>query len=250
MLFFNKNDFKETLKGLGLKKGDSLFVHSTGAALGKITSLSEVIESFLEVIDYDGIIAMPAYTYSSWPVKHYFNPKTTKAETGIVPNGFIAFKDVYRTIQGNHSVAVWGDHKKAIIRDWVPSSFSRESTVYKTVENNFINVMIGTTLSNGCSMFHAIEEELQVPYRFRKSFPGVVDLDGELKEFDFTMYVRDLAYEVDLSKAEPFLQDAPFIRSVRYNYGNVTVFPLSDAYEMIKNEVKKNPLFFVSEINK
>lgn len=247
---FSKDQFKEVLKKLGITKGDKLFVHSYSASLGKIEDIQDVIAAILETIDYQGVVAMPTYTYSTWPKTGYFDPKTTKAETGVLPNAFISFKDVYRTIQGNHSVAVWGDENNHIIRDWVPSSFSKDSTIYQTLRHNYKNVMIGTTFSTGCSIFHCIEEELKVPYRFRKSFPGVVELGQEKREFDFTMFVRDLDYNVDLRKAEPFLEKAPFIKSLPYNYGEITVFPLSAAYETIRKELENNPFLFVSETKK
>ena len=161
MQHFSKEGFKQALKEIGIKSGDRLFVHSFCGSLGKIADITDVIEAFLEAIDYKGIIAMPAYSHINWPRKGYFNPKTTKAETGVLPNAFMNFKGVYRTIQGNHSVCVWGDEKRVIIRDWVTSSFSKESTIYRTIEEGFKNVMIGTSFAVGCSMFHCIEEELK-----------------------------------------------------------------------------------------
>lgn len=248
MRYFSKGKFKQVLKEIGIKRGDRLFVHSFCGSLGKITDITDVIEAFLEAIDYEGIIAMPTYSYIAWPRTGYFNPKTTKAETGILPNAFMNFKGVYRTVQGNHSVAVWGDEKRIIIRDWVASSFSRKSTIYKTIEEGFKNVMIGISFSVGCSMFHCIEEELSVPYRFRKSFPGIVEAGPDKREFDFTMFVRNLAYTVDLQRAEPFLENAPFVKSIDYNYGKLIVFPLRDAYEVVRKELEKNIMLLIAEV--
>ncbi|MDD5085025.1 MAG: AAC(3) family N-acetyltransferase [Candidatus Omnitrophica bacterium] len=235
---------------MGIKKGDRLFIHSYCASLGKIADIRDVIDAFLEAIDFEGIIAMPAYSYYTWPKERYFNPQTTKAETGVLPNAFIHFSNVYRTIQGNHSVAVWGDKDRCIIRDWVPSSFSHDSTIYKTVEECFKNVMIGTSFSTGCSIFHCIEEELRVSYRFWKSFSGIVQAGKEKREFDFPMFVRNLAYTVDLRRAEPFLEKTPFVKSCHYNYGKLVVFPLKDAYDKVKSELEKNPMLFISSVKK
>ena len=117
------------------------------------------------------------------------------------------------------------------------------------VAHGFKNVMLGASFSTGCSIFHCIEEELQVPYRFRKSFPGVVEMDGGRREFVFTMYVRDLEYTVDLQRAAPLLEQAPFVRSAVYNYGRIVVFPLADAYELVKSELKKDPWMLIANLH-
>jgi len=231
---------------LGIQKGDRLFIHSSVVTLGRFSKVDDIIGAFLEAIDYEGIIVMPTYSCSIWPKARVFDPIKTKAETGNLPNEFLKLKGVRRSIQGNHSIAALGDQKDRIVHDWVSSSFSKESSIFKTIDQGFKNVMIGTKYSNGCSIFHCIEEELQVPYRYYKSFPGIVRLqDGSEREFDFKMFVRDLNYKCDFQQCASLIDNSNYVKEATYNYGKIRVFPLQDVYLLIKKALHNNPELFL-----
>lgn len=246
MLNFDKQAFKDVLKNIGIKKGDNLFIHSTLAALGKSQNPAEIFEAIWEVLDYNGTLVFPTYSFSSWTQNKIFNSEETITDTGILANLFFRKNEVYRTIQGNHSIAIWGELKDKVAKDWVTTSFSKNSAIFQTVIYDFKNLIIGTPLASGCSIFHCVEEIEQVPYRFFKSFLGNVEHKGVRKEFDFKMYVRDLSYKVDLNKAETTVASLKSYHSQKYNYGTMTSFSLQEAYEAIERKIKRQP-FFLAE---
>ena len=66
---YTKEDLKNILINLGLKKGDKLVVSSELFKLGKIigdknTFLDEIISTFYEILGSDGDLIMPTFTYS------------------------------------------------------------------------------------------------------------------------------------------------------------------------------------------
>ena len=62
------------------------------------------------------------------------------------------------------------------------------------------------------------------------------------------MYVRDLNYSVDLDRVTPLLEESPFIKSEKYNYGMISVFPLVEAYETVKKVINKSPYYLAEKV--
>ncbi len=108
----SKDDIRKALADLGIKAGDTVMVHSSLKALGKIEDgAKSVIDALKETVTEDGIIAMPAFTDCvEGGTRGAFDPQETAVETwvGIIPEVFRRSEGVIRSTHPTHSISVYG----------------------------------------------------------------------------------------------------------------------------------------------
>src|SRR3989344_6445012 len=57
-----KEDIKNALKKIGIKEGDTLFVHSSSSKLGYAEGgINAIIDAFIETIGKEGTLVMPTF---------------------------------------------------------------------------------------------------------------------------------------------------------------------------------------------
>lgn len=111
------------LKEIGIQSGDLVFVHSSLSQFGEIQGgPNTLIDALMEVIGYDGILAMPAFTATADGEKEPpFDPTASIAYTGLISNTFWQRKDVLRHGQPTHSIAAWGKRAAEFLKSENPS---------------------------------------------------------------------------------------------------------------------------------
>ena len=84
-----------------------------------------------------------------------------------------------------------GPQKDYLLSNFSDSSFGENSVYEKLYKLGAYNLSIGSEFIGGATFCHYAEEILKVPYRFYKSFPGIVkdNLNNKI-DIDFKMYVR------------------------------------------------------------
>ncbi|MDO9541563.1 MAG: AAC(3) family N-acetyltransferase, partial [Kiritimatiellia bacterium] len=92
------------------KPGDLVIAHSSLSQFGKVQGGADtVIDALIEVIGYEGILTMPAFTETADSKKGPpFDPASSIAYTGIISNTFWQREGVLRNSQPTHSLAAWG----------------------------------------------------------------------------------------------------------------------------------------------
>lgn len=105
----NKQDIINSATNLGLKKGDTVLIHSSFKSLGPVENgASDVIDGFMSVLTGDGTLVMPTFVqkdfanaYETW---HLDKP----SDTGYLTEFFRKLPAAYRSDQATHSVAAMG----------------------------------------------------------------------------------------------------------------------------------------------
>ena len=114
-------DFINALKNVDIKKGDTIFVHSSVSAFGKLSTfdteflLKTLINSLKESVGDNGTIILPTFTYSFLKNEPY-DKTNSKSKVGTLTEYFSKQPDVSRTVHPNHSVAIWGKHKSELLK--------------------------------------------------------------------------------------------------------------------------------------
>ncbi len=106
-----RQDIKKAVEALGIKKGDTVLVHSSFKSMGKVIGGAEdVIGGFLDVIGDEGTLVFPTFTqkdfanaYETW---HIDKP----SDTGYLTNYFRLREGSIRSDQATHSVSACGKH--------------------------------------------------------------------------------------------------------------------------------------------
>jgi aminoglycoside 3-N-acetyltransferase len=109
------------LKDLGLKKGDTIIVHSSFGYLNVDLSPMEVIEILKSIITNEGNILMPYYPPSlgiDWlKADNIFDVENTKSSMGVLSNIFGHSENVKISLHPIKAMAVWGKDRDYLIEE-------------------------------------------------------------------------------------------------------------------------------------
>lgn len=245
-------DIINAIKKAGIKKGDSIFVHSDLKSFGKLNNKitrDEYVGSFfkalLEVVGKNGNIIMPTFSYSICK-KEIFDPETTPSTVGILTEYFRKLKNVKRSKDAIFSVAAFGPDKDYFV-DVGTNCFGEKSIFEKLYHKNVKMVFLGETFD--ITYMHFIEQRYGVPYRFIKKFKGEIKLGNELKEFIFDYNVRPLDKNINynLEGIAFFLESKGVLKKAELGNSKIRVVNAVDAFNEIIKGLKDNIYLLLKE---
>jgi len=168
-----KEDIKAGLRQLGLKKGDSVGVHSSLRSFGRVMGGADaVIDALLEIVGEEGNIVMSTHSANlvevqrtpeeiamgvSWLYKILpYDPKKTPVRTGAIPETFRKRKGVVRGSHPSNSVAALGPRAKELSEGW-----------HRLLKLDGYILLIGVGLDR-CTAMHLAEKRMRFPERILK----------------------------------------------------------------------------------
>ena len=241
-------DLLDALRELGIRRGDTICVHSQIYSLGKAGMLRNdylnmILKVLKEAVGENGTIIMPAFSYSFCD-KQIFDVQESKSTVGILTEFFRNSEGVSRTVHPIFSFSVWGRRKKEFLNIGL-DAFSMDSVYGKMIQGNDKMVLLGA--DKGYTIYYLAEESVGVSHRFFKYFSGIVR-DGE-KEYDMTVpyYVRhlDKRSEEDPQKVSEYLLKKGIEARVPFGWGNISSFQCKNMYESIVEKIKEDESWFL-----
>ena len=169
----NKEEIKAGLRNLGLKKGDSVGVHSSLRSFGRVEGGADaVIDALLETVGEDGNVVMSTHSANlsedrrtpeeiamgvSWLCRILpYDPEKTPVRTGIIPETFRKRKGVIRGSDPSNSVAALGPKAKYLSEGW-----------HRLLELDGYILLIGVGLDR-CTAMHLAEKRVKLPAHILK----------------------------------------------------------------------------------
>lgn len=248
--YIGKDDFKTALKNLGINDKDVLFVHSDIVAFGKLACKSRnvlftsILDSIKETIGEDGIMIMPAFSYS-FCKNEVFDVDKTKGTVGALNEFFRKQEDTERTVQPIFSCAVWGKSKEKFL-NVSKDSFGEASIFDKLYKNNGKLIFLGADF-HSCTYLHYIEQNFKIPYRYIKTFRGSIK-NGD-KEYESTcdFFVRYLDKDVVLEteRLRKHLIENKIMKCEKVGNGNILCVGARDLYDEVFKLLKKDIFYLL-----
>lgn len=194
MIRTSLKEIQDALSALNIPQNRVVMVHSGLFKLGLIEGgVQGVYGCIREALGPDATIVMPAFTFSFGGAR-VWHAKDTRSEAGALSEYFRTSIATARSIHPFHSVTAVGPLARDLTSGRCLSSFGEGSAFQKLSEMDALNLSVGTEFIGGATYLHIGEEQLKVPYRFMKAFPGeVFDLDGERVDLTFEMYCREVS---------------------------------------------------------
>jgi aminoglycoside 3-N-acetyltransferase len=157
------------LRGVGVKPGGVLLVHSSQGSLGWVPGGAEtVVQGLLETVGPDGTLLMPALSYAHvTPEQPSFDVRFTPSNVGAIPEYFRTRPGTLRSIHPTHSVCGVGRLAAELLNQHIEdrTPCGPQSPFHLLPEYNGQILMLGCGLRPNTSM-HAIEELAEPPYLF------------------------------------------------------------------------------------
>ncbi|NLN56015.1 MAG: AAC(3) family N-acetyltransferase [Clostridiales bacterium] len=167
------------LEDLGVKKGDCLLVHTSFKALGKGVTADEVIKGLLSAVGDDGTLILPALSYSIVTQEApRFDIKNTPACIGYLPNFFLSYPGIIRSMHPTHSCAALGKNAVEFTQNHYidRTPVGKNSPFYMLKEYDGKILFLGCTSAPNTSM-HGVEELVEPDYLY-----------GDYLEYTLTNY--------------------------------------------------------------
>jgi aminoglycoside 3-N-acetyltransferase len=246
------HDFETALQTIGIKKGDVLFIHSDLTKFGNLLSfnrnqlLETLIQVFKRCVGDKGSLIMPTFSYS-FCKNEIFDVEKTKSTTGVLSEYFRKQPSTQRTIQPIQSCAVWGyDQKSLLLID--KDTFGEKSIFENLFKLKGKIVYFGTSFL--ISTFnHHIEQMHGVPYRYMKSFKGIISNDNMQYNDEFTFYVRPTDRNVisDSSRFGEYLSDGGYLRKVNIGEGTIETIDSDILFHEGYKKLDEDIFYFLKE---
>lgn len=156
-----REELGRSLRNIGVRQGDSLLVHSSMHALGPIEAGADgVIDTLIEAVGPDGLLAMPTHT---WDVVNDRQPvwheTLSPSHVGILTNLLRGRAAAVRSIHPTHSIAALGAGAREFCagHDNDDSPCSPTSPYGRLIENKGKVLLLGVDLTR-CTLIHCLEE--------------------------------------------------------------------------------------------
>jgi aminoglycoside 3-N-acetyltransferase len=250
---YTKGSIISALKAAGIKEGDILFSHVSLLELGLCQTpvIDTVISAIKEVIGIEGSFLTPAFSYSFCSGQD-FDPLTTKSEVGAFSNALLFDYKMARSVEPIFSLVGFGPHLTELYKDLPSDSFGKGCIYERLLKLNAKVCNIGLSFIY-LTPIHYLEKQLDVPYRFDKTFTGSIkQSDNETIHIDWVYYVRKL---VDGSGPDCSLLNNECLKAgkstqVSLGLGHIYVGSLIDIYDVAQKLMAKDPCSLIQASDK
>jgi len=241
-----KEDIKAGLRRLGLKKGDSVGVHSSLRSFGRVKGGADaVIDALLEIVGEEGNIVMSTHSANlvevqrtpeeiamgvSWLFRiSPYDPEKTPVRTGIIPETFRKRKDVVRGSHPSNSTAALGPRARELSEGW-----------HKLLELDGYILLIGVGLDR-CTAMHLAEKRVQFPERILKKITPPKWL---VKKYPESEWEWDFGPYPDFAKlTEPCLERG-IMKTARVGQATLRLVRLRELIDLYVEYLQKDPDLF------
>lgn len=157
------------LRKMGIQPGDTLFIHSSLKSLGYVDGgPTAVIQGLLDAVGTEGTLLLPTYYMPGGSIlgtcqmaDYVFDPRIHGTNMGALPEAFLKFSGVHRSIHPTHSVSAIGKHAQYLTEahHLAPSVFGKGSPWQRFHELN--GKVLGIGISMGpVTFYHLLEDTL------------------------------------------------------------------------------------------
>jgi aminoglycoside 3-N-acetyltransferase len=190
MLTYNEllNGFRQT----GVKKGDTIMVHTSYKSLGGVEGgVEPVIECMLKLVGLQGTVLFPTFNFQSWTEMHYFDILETPSKMGAITDTARQRPDALRTPHPIYSFAALGRRKNEFADCEDKEAYGPNSAFALFHKTNGTVLSIGLDFNSTFSMHHYIEFNVGCDYRRVKEFSGIyIGYDRIPQIKTYSMFVR------------------------------------------------------------
>jgi len=244
----HREDIKAGLKQLGLKKGDSVGVHSSLSSFGHVVEGADaVIDALLEVVGEEGNIVMSTHSANlvkvqrtpeeiamgvSWLFKiSPYDPDKTPVTTGIIPETFRKREGVIRGSHPSHSVAAFGPRATELSKGW-----------HRLHELDGYILLIGVGLDR-CTAMHLAEKRVTFPEHILKK---ITPPKWFVEKYPEDEWEWDIGPYPDFAKLTQPCLDLGMMRVIKVGKSALRLVKLRELIELYVEYLEKNPDIFYS----
>ena len=201
-------DVAEAARRLGVGPGDALVVHSSILALGRLGAVADrrafargFVDPLLETVGPAGGLLFPVFNFDFCKTG-VMDMDQTPTTMGLLAEQVRLLPGSRRTRHPIYSYSILGPGAEPFLGASAKTCFGPGS-IFDLMQRHrpeggavrllFLGIPCPP---DACTYVHCLEEEMAVPYRYHKRFPGVMREEGREVPVETDFYVRDLEVPV------------------------------------------------------
>jgi len=165
---YTKSDLIKNIEAMGIKKTDTLLIHSSMKSIGAVDGGAEtVLDAFIEHLADDGLLIFPTHTWATVPGEtDLYDPETSPSCVGILTNLFMKRPNTHRSLNPTHSVAAIGKDAEEYVtgEELFPTPLGKGGCWHKLIDRNAKIMFLGCPLSKN-TFIHGVEEWCEIANR-------------------------------------------------------------------------------------
>jgi len=130
--------------------------------------------------------------YFEFPQKGIFDVEKSPAQTGAFGSLLLKSYAKNRIVHPFYSFLVFGKNSSTLLNTIYENSTGSNSIFEWVINNQTQLIAVGHHYVKGLSSIHHAEQMVDVEYRYKKKFTGLVVNHGESQKIQCSFYVRDL----------------------------------------------------------
>lgn len=251
---YSKNDIIKSLKNVGVLPGDNIFIHSNIGFCGRLEDANSpqefyniYKEAIFEVITKKGTLVVPTFSYS-FCHKKIFDKDNTESTCGFLSEMLRKDPESERSEDANFSISAIGENAKYFTQDAPEYSFGKGSFWEKFIEKDGKFCNINFDLGAGSTLFHYVERELNVAYRFDKPFEGIFKSGNKEEKRVYYHFCYDLEKPnngPDGTKFDYLAKKIQIAKTANLGKGQIVFISARDTFDLIKKEIEVDPAFLI-----
>ena len=241
-----KEDIKAGLMRLGLKKGDTVGVHSSLSSFGYVEGGADtVIDALLETVGERGNIVMSTHSANlsedkrtpemialgiSWLFRILpYDPSKTPVTTGIIPETFRKRKGVVRGLHPSLSIAASGPKAKVLSEGW-----------HRLCELDGYILLIGVGLDR-CTAMHLAEKRVRFPDHILKK---ITPPKWFVEKYPEEEWEWDVGPYPDFAKLTQPCVERGIMKIVKVGRSTLRLAKLRELIDLYVEYLERNPDLF------
>jgi len=247
---YRRQDITEVLAALPLESADVLFCHSNLGFFGRLEngagadSLCTIfMEEILARIAPGGTLVVPTFTYS-FPRGEVYDVERSRSHMGMFTEWIRTRPEAVRSLDPCYSVAAVGRRAAELTNDLPTNSFTETSFFGRFLNCN--GKILNFNFDAGSTFVHFAERRLKVPYRFDKSFTGIVREGGVERSAASTIWVRylsDDALEAEFANFDEIARAEGLFVTKRLGRGELGTISAQATLDLIARTLPRRPWF-------
>jgi aminoglycoside 3-N-acetyltransferase len=246
MADYSRADLKAALDRLPLERGTVVFCHANLGYFGRaggIATSGDLCEMFFESVmeRVGGGLCVPTFTYS-FQNGEVFDRQSSASKMGVFAEWVRKLVGAYRSFDPCYSVS--GVHAGFVNGPVAENSFDGMTSFFAKFTRAGGQVL-NFNFDAGSTFVHWVERELRVPYRFDKTFDGVIRDRGQDRPMRNTIWVRylDDALEARFEVFDAIAREQGKFVTTKLGRGEMGVISAGDTYNLIAETLPKRPWF-------
>ena len=242
-------DYLNILVGIGIKKGDVLYLASD--LLKTIILFNKkkrkfdfdiFINTLIFCLGNNGTLIVPTFNWD-FCVGKIFDIKKTKSKCGSLSNFALNRRDFKRTKHPIYSFAVQGKYQNYLCKLNNKSAWGKNSPFNFLYKIKAKNLFIGIDYKKAFTMDHYFEQIAKVRYRYHKKFiSNYIDENNKKEKKEYSMYVRKeeiCDFTVLSSKLDKVLKQKNILSIVKKNSTMFSLIDINKAGKLLIKDLQK-----------